>query len=79
MGTITLDRIVELWPSLSAEARQQIAGIVESDAGKDMPLDLSDEEERLLAARNDFKHGHDRAAAISLLSLAPVPVTLVRA
>jgi hypothetical protein len=58
MSTITLDRIVELWPSLSPEARRQIAGIAEACAGKDMPLGLSDEEERLLVqARDDFKHG----------------------
>lgn len=58
MGTITPERIVELWPTLSPEARQQIAEIAESNAGNDMPLDLSEEEERLLAqARDDFKHG----------------------
>ncbi len=58
MSTITLDRIVELWPSLSPEARRQIAGIAEACAGKDTPLGLSDEEERLLVqARDDFKHG----------------------
>ena len=58
MRTITPERIFELWPTLSPEARQQIAEIAESDASKDMPLNLSDEEERLLAqARDDFKHG----------------------
>ena len=58
MSTITPERIVELWPVLSPEARRQIAEIVEAGAAKDMPLDLSDEEERLLAqARDDFKHG----------------------
>ena len=58
MSTITPDRIVELWSALSPEARRQIAEIVEGDAGKDMPLDLSGEEERLLVqARDDFKHG----------------------
>jgi hypothetical protein len=58
MSTITPDRIAELWPALSPEARRQIARIVEADAGKEMPLVLSDEEERLLAqARDDFKCG----------------------
>jgi hypothetical protein len=56
--TITPERIAELWPALSPEARQQIAEIVEADAVKDMPLDLSAEEERLLAqALDDFKQG----------------------
>jgi len=58
MGTITPERIVELWPPLSQEARQKIAEIAEGDSSKDVPLELSDEEERLLArARDDFKHG----------------------
>jgi hypothetical protein len=58
MSTITPDRIIELWPTLSAEARQQISDIAESNAGKDVPLDLSDEEQQSLArARDDFKHG----------------------
>jgi hypothetical protein len=58
MSPITPERIVELWPTLSPEARRQIAEIVQSNAGKDMPLDLSEEEEQMLAqARDDFKHG----------------------
>ena len=58
MSTITPDRIVELWPALSLEARQRISEIAESNAGKDVPLDLSDEEQQFLArARDDFKHG----------------------
>ena len=58
MGTITPERIVELWPPLSQEARQKIAEIAEGDSSKDVPLDLSAEEERMLArARDDFKHG----------------------
>jgi hypothetical protein len=58
MSTITPDRIVELWPVLSLEARRQIAAIVEADAGKEAPLNLSSEEERLLAqAQDDFRHG----------------------
>ena len=58
MSAITPDRIVELWPSLSEEARQQIAEIAEGSVGRDTPLDLTDEEERLLTqSREDFKHG----------------------
>ena len=58
MGTITPERIVELWPPLSQEARQKIAEIAEGDSSNDLPLELSDEEERMLArARDDFKHG----------------------
>ncbi len=58
MTTITPARIIELWPTLSPEARQRIAEIAESDSGKDVPFDLSVEEQQLLArARDDFKHG----------------------
>lgn len=58
MSMIDPERIAELWPALSQEARRQIAAIVEADAGKEVPLNLSREEERLLAqARDDFRHG----------------------
>jgi hypothetical protein len=58
MSTITPDRIIELWPTLSAEARRRIAEIAESDSGKDVPIDLSVDEQKLLAqARDDFEHG----------------------
>jgi hypothetical protein len=58
MSTINLDRIIELWPTLSPEVRQRIGEIAERNAGGDIPLDLSDEEQQLLArARDDFKHG----------------------
>ena len=58
MSTITPDRIVELWPSLSEEARAKLVGIAESIAEPDMPLDLSPEEELLLEqAREDFRQG----------------------
>ena len=58
MSTITPNRIAELWPALSPEARRQIAEIVEADAGKEVTLNLSSEEERLLAqAGDDFRHG----------------------
>ena len=60
MSMIDPNRIAELWPALSLEARRQIAAIVEADAGKELPLNLSSEEERLLAqARDDF--AQDRA------------------
>lgn len=58
MSTITPDRIAELWPVLSEDARRQIAEIVEAGLGKSIPLKLSDEDERALAlARDDYKHG----------------------
>jgi hypothetical protein len=58
MSTITPDRIAELWPALSEEARRQIAEIVQAATGKNMPLELSDKDEQLLAqARDDYKHG----------------------
>ena len=58
MNTITPDRIVELWPSLSSEVRQKIVELAETGAAREAPLDLSHEEERLLSsARDDFRQG----------------------
>ncbi len=58
MSMIDPLRIVALWPTLSLDARRQIAEIVENDTSKEMPLELSAGEERLLAqAREDFKNG----------------------
>ena len=58
MSTITSDRIVELWPSLSTEAREKLVTIAERIAGTDEPLELSPDEERMLAqARDDFAQG----------------------
>jgi hypothetical protein len=58
MSTITPDRIVELWQSLSEEARVKLVAIAESIAEADTPLELTPEEELLLEqAREDFKHG----------------------
>ena len=58
MSTITPERIVELWPSLSAEARRKIIEIAETHAKREATLDLTQDEEQLLArARDDFKHG----------------------
>ena len=54
----TLDRIVELWPSLSHEARQEIVEIAERSASRELALALSDREGRLLArALEDFRQG----------------------
>jgi hypothetical protein len=58
MTTKTLDRVVELWPSLPEATRRTIVDIAETMASRDVPLVLTPEEERLLAqARDDFKHG----------------------
>ena len=58
MSMIDPARIAELWPALSHEARRQIAAIIEADPGKEAPLHLSDDEERMLAqARDDFRQG----------------------
>ena len=58
MSTITPDRIVQLWPSLSEEARKKLVEIAERIAEADVPLELSPDEEKLLEqAREDFKHG----------------------
>ena len=58
MSTITLDRIVQLWPRLSEEEREKLVEIAESIAEADSPLELSPEEEILLEqAREDFRQG----------------------
>ena len=58
MSTITPDRIIQLWPSLSEEAREKLVEIAESIAEADTPLELSPDEELLLKqAREDFKYG----------------------
>lgn len=58
MSTNTPDRIVELWPRLSEEAREKLVEIAESIAEADTPLELSASDEKLLRqAREDFKHG----------------------
>jgi TRAP-type C4-dicarboxylate transport system substrate-binding protein len=58
MKTNTLERIVELWPSLPETARATIADIAESASPREMELDLTPEEERLIEqAQDDFKHG----------------------
>lgn len=55
MSAITPDRLIEHWPTLTPEARRQIA---ESNGSRDMPFNLSEDEKRLLAqARDDFDHG----------------------
>ena len=56
MTTITLDRIVELWPHLSDEAREKLVEIAEENAGGS--LQLTPEEERLIEqSREDFRQG----------------------
>ncbi len=58
MTTKTPDRVVELWPSLPEATRRTIVDIAESIASREAPLNLTPDEERLLAqARDDFKHG----------------------
>ena len=62
MSTNTPDRILELWPSLSDEARERLVEIAESIAGADVPLVLSSAEEQLLKqAREDFRHGRTQS------------------
>lgn len=56
--TLTPDRVVELWPSLTPEVREQPVTLVEASAEPDSPLDLTAEEEKLLAdACEDFRQG----------------------
>ena len=56
MSTVTPDRIVELWPHLSDEAREKLVEIAEEDAGDS--LQLTPEEERLIEqSREDFRQG----------------------
>ena len=56
MSITTPDRIVELWPSLPQEARQQIVEIAESSVAGEAELELTPEEEVLLEqAREDFR------------------------
>ena len=58
MSITTPDRIVELWPSLPQEARQQIVEIAESSVAGEAELELTPEEEVLLEqAREDFRLG----------------------
>lgn len=58
MSIQTPDRIVELWPSLSPEARERLVRIAEGSANANSPLNLSEHDEQLLAqAREDFRLG----------------------
>jgi hypothetical protein len=54
MSIATPDRIIELWPCLSDEARQRLLDLAELSASRDVSLPLSDEEERLLADMDAF-------------------------
>jgi TRAP-type C4-dicarboxylate transport system substrate-binding protein len=54
----TPDRVVELWPSLPEAARKTILDIAENTSPREVPLELSKEEERLIEqAQEDFRHG----------------------
>ena len=58
MSEITPDRIIELWPNLSEEARQHIVEIAESDLAPEAELELTAEEEALIEqGREDFRQG----------------------
>ena len=58
MSTVTLERIVELWPLLTPEARGELVTLAEVSAEPDSPLELTAEEEKLLAqARDDYRQG----------------------
>jgi hypothetical protein len=58
MTTKTPDRVVELWPSLPEAARKTIVDIAERTSPRELPLDLTSEETRLLEqGQDDFKHG----------------------
>jgi hypothetical protein len=58
MKTNTLERIVELWPNLPETARATIADIAENASPREVELDLTPEEERLIEqAQEDFRQG----------------------
>lgn len=58
MTTKTLDRVIELWPNLSEEAREDIVEIAEAKAVGTGPRDLTPYEESMVEqSLNDFKHG----------------------
>ena len=58
MSITTPDRLIELWPSLPQEAREQIVEIAESSVAEEGELELTPEEEVLLEqAREDFRLG----------------------
>jgi hypothetical protein len=57
MSTTTPERIVELWPALSEEARRTLTEIAEN-ATTGVPLELtSDESAALERSKADFKAG----------------------
>ena len=54
----TPDRIIELWPMLSPEARAQLTEVAESIAVPILPLHLTDDERaQIEQAREDFRAG----------------------
>ena len=57
MTTTTPQRIVELWPSLSEEARRSLTEIAENASGH-LPLELTEDEAATLdRSRQDFQAG----------------------
>ena len=63
MTITTPDRLIELWPSLPQEAREQIVEIAESSVAGEAELELTPEEEVLLEqAREDFRLGRTLSA-----------------
>jgi len=57
MTTTTPQRIVELWPSLSEEARRALTEIAENASGH-LPLELTEDEAATLdRSRQDFEAG----------------------
>ena len=74
MTTTTPQRIIELWPALSEEARKALTDIAES-ATSQVPLELSDEEAAALrrsqedfAARQTLSFEEARAATDAFLA-----------
>lgn len=58
MTTKTPQRIVELWPALSEEARKALTEIAETSAANAPPLELTADEKAALArSRQDFEAG----------------------
>ena len=58
MNNVTPDRIVELWPRLSPDARDKLIEFAESVADDDHPLELTAEDEAGIdQAKRDFDEG----------------------
>lgn len=58
MTSTTIDRIVELWPSLPEKARQTILDIAERTSAGEADLRLTaDQLKQIEQSRDDFKNG----------------------